>query len=96
MRLSEEKGHDMNRPYELEVQDRMARKLIMPCLVVGAKTPRTAYEMVRKQPVSNEEWDRHRAPWERNWPECVELYDSIVSMEETMRKAYDEYRSSAG
>jgi hypothetical protein len=48
-------------------QDAVARKSIEAAKLVGAKDARQAAEITMGRPLSNQEWEKCRTAWERNW-----------------------------
>lgn len=48
-------------------QDRVARQIIYVAKYMGLSTPRTAAEHTLGRVMSNEEWEAHKEPFERNW-----------------------------
>lgn len=77
--------------YSVEEQDKTARKLLMSLLPMHPENPRSAYAMMRGQPPSDVEWAQYGKAWERNWDECVELYQTVMKAEEVLKSSYQEY-----
>jgi hypothetical protein len=75
-------------------QNKMARKLVMSVMPLGPKTAREAYEMVKGGESSDEEWAKFSPPWERNWEECVELYEIVAQAQDALAAAYEDYKKS--
>jgi hypothetical protein len=47
--------------------DELARQGILRARLSGAKTPREAIEIIMKRPLTENEWLKVAAVWERNW-----------------------------
>lgn len=47
--------------------DATAQQLIEAGRLLGAKTPREAAEMAVGRELTDEEWERHKEGWQRNW-----------------------------
>ena len=75
-------------------QDRVSRKILMSLLPMRPETPRQAYEMFKGGPSTDDEWATYGPVWERNWDECIELYNTVMQVEQTLAQAYENYKGS--
>lgn len=83
--------------YSIEDQDKWMRKTLLSLLPLHPKTPREAYRLLKKGDApSDAEWAEYGGAWERNWDECVELYQTVMGVEKMLTGAYQDYVRRTG
>jgi hypothetical protein len=49
-------------------QDQVVQRIIYMAKYIGLKTPRAAAEQTMGRALTDEEWEKHKEPFQRNWP----------------------------
>jgi hypothetical protein len=81
---------------DLARQDKTMRRILLPILCLHPKTPRDAYDIAKGQQASDAEWEAYGAAWQRNWDECVELYNAVTQAEQALNQQYEKYQARTG
>jgi hypothetical protein len=83
----------MKKPNNIERQNELVRKMLLGALLVGAKTPREAFDIANGKRTSYATWHKHRAAWERNWQTCVEIHQFMATGEGKTHTTRTDYPS---